>query len=71
MWFLHLGWVTFAAGMVLGWRARVGFQTKGDSREGESWLRTRSVVSTGVYGVIRHPMYVSFVATSLSLVFLS
>jgi protein-S-isoprenylcysteine O-methyltransferase Ste14 len=70
-WMLFLGWATFIAAIVLGWRARVDLQTKGDSRDGESWLRTRRVVSTGVYVVIRHPMYLSFIATSLSLVFLS
>ncbi len=71
MWLLYAGWASFTAAMVLGWRARVDFQMKGDSREGESWLRTRRVVSTGVYGMVRHPMYLSFIAISLSLVFLS
>jgi protein-S-isoprenylcysteine O-methyltransferase Ste14 len=70
-WMLYLGWATFVAALVLGWRARVAFQTAGDSRGGESWLRTRKVVSTGVYAVVRHPMYLSFMAASLSLVFLS
>lgn len=43
---------------------------RGAAREGESWLHTRSVVATGIYGVVRHPMYFSFLLISLSLVFL-
>jgi protein-S-isoprenylcysteine O-methyltransferase Ste14 len=70
-WALYLGWAMFIAAMFLGWRARVDFQMKGESRNGESWLRTRRVVATGAYGVIRHPMYLSFLAVSLSLVLLS
>jgi protein-S-isoprenylcysteine O-methyltransferase Ste14 len=70
-WLLYLGWAIFAVAMVLGWRARADLQTKGGSREGESWLATRTIVTTGVYGLVRHPMYLSFQLISLSLVFLS
>ena len=68
---LYLGWATLAVAMVLGWRARVAFQTKGGAREGESWLHTTTVVATGIYAVVRHPMYLSFLLISLSLVLLS
>jgi len=49
----------------------VDLRAQGGSREGESWLHTREVVSTGVYAVVRHPMYLSFLLMSLSLVLLS
>ena len=70
-WLLFLGWALLSVAMVLGWRARVAFQAKGGSPEGESWLHTRTVVDTGVYAVVRHPMYLSFLLMSLSLVLLS
>lgn len=70
-WLLYLGWAVFAVAMVLGWRARVAFETKGAVREGESWLHTRRVVATGIYAVVRHPMYLSFLLMSLALVCLS
>jgi protein-S-isoprenylcysteine O-methyltransferase Ste14 len=57
--------------MVLGWRARVAFQEQGGSHKGESWLHTRTVVATGIYTLVRHPMYLSFLFMSLSLVLLS
>lgn len=70
-WLLYLGWAVLVIAAVLGGRARVAFEKEGAAREGESWLRTQTVVTTGVYGVVRHPMYLSFLLTSLSLVLLS
>jgi protein-S-isoprenylcysteine O-methyltransferase Ste14 len=68
---LYLGWAILAAAMVLGWQARVAFQAQGGSHEGESWLHTRTVVATGIYAVVRHPMYLAFLFMSLSLVLLN
>jgi protein-S-isoprenylcysteine O-methyltransferase Ste14 len=70
-WVLYLGWAILAAAMILAWRARVALQAEGGSRGGESWLHTRTVVATGVYALVRHPMYLSFLLMSLSLVLLS
>lgn len=70
-WLQYLGWVILAMALVLGWRARVAFESKGEARAGESWLHTRRVVTSGIYSVVRHPMYLSFLLISLSLVCLS
>jgi protein-S-isoprenylcysteine O-methyltransferase Ste14 len=69
-WLLYAGWATLGVAMVLGWRARVAFETEGGSSEGESWLHTRTVVATGIYSLVRHPMYLSFLLMSLGLVLL-
>jgi protein-S-isoprenylcysteine O-methyltransferase Ste14 len=70
-WFLVLGWAVLAAVMVVTWRARVALQAKGASRSGEHWMHTRNVVDSGVYGLVRHPMYLSCMLISMSLVLLS
>lgn len=70
-WLVYLGWTILAFALVLGWRARVAFETEGQSREGDSWLHTQTVVSSGVYAVVRHPMYLSFLLVPLTLVCLS
>ena len=64
---LYLGWALLAIAIVLGWRARVAFETKGKAREGESWLHTTAVVESGIYAVVRHPMYLSFMLIFLAL----
>jgi protein-S-isoprenylcysteine O-methyltransferase Ste14 len=68
---LYLGWIILAVAVVLGWRARVAFETKGGAQEGESWLRTSAVVDSGVYAVVRHPMYLSFMLLILALMLIS
>jgi protein-S-isoprenylcysteine O-methyltransferase Ste14 len=70
-WLLILGGGVFLLAMILGWRARLAFEVRGQAPEGESWLHTRQVVDSGVYGLIRHPMYLSFLLVSLTLVCLS
>lgn len=50
---LYLGWVMLASAIVLGWRARVAFETKGKAQEEESWLCTTAVIqaeSTRLFG---------------------
>lgn len=69
-WLLYLALAVFALAMFLGWRARLAFEARGESAEGESWLHTRKVVTTDVYAVVRHPMYLSFQLVSLTLVLL-
>ena len=70
-WLVCLGWASLALAMVVGWRARVAFQTHGDVEEPRDWLHTRVVVDCGIYGLVRHPMYLSFMLISLGLVLLS
>jgi protein-S-isoprenylcysteine O-methyltransferase Ste14 len=70
-WLLVLGWALIAVATLIGWRARVALQTQGGSHQGESWLHTRNVVATGIYALVRHPMYLAFLLVSLSLVLLS
>ncbi|MGD2253626.1 MAG: isoprenylcysteine carboxylmethyltransferase family protein [Anaerolineales bacterium] len=70
-WLLILGGGFFLLSMVLGWRARLAFEARGEAPEGDSWLHTRKVVETNVYGLVRHPMYLSFLLISLTLVCLS
>ena len=70
-WLCYLGWALLGVAMVLGWRARVAFETKGEAPVGEGWLHTTAVVDSGIYGLVRHPMYLSFMLISLALVLLS
>jgi len=68
---LYLGWIILAVAIVLGWRARVAFEKEGRAQEGESWLATAVVVDSGVYAVVRHPMYLSFMLLILALMLIS
>jgi protein-S-isoprenylcysteine O-methyltransferase Ste14 len=68
---LYIGWAVFAFSMVLGWLSRIAFQVKGRALEGESFIHTSVVVESGIYAIIRHPMYLSGVLFIVSLVLIS
>jgi protein-S-isoprenylcysteine O-methyltransferase Ste14 len=70
-WALWLGWAVLAAAMLLGGRARLAFQSLAQTADEEHWYPPKAVVDDDVYGLVRHPMYLSFMGMSLSLVLLS
>ena len=68
---LYIGWAVFAFSMVLGWLSRIAFEAKGKSPEGESFIHTSVVVESGIYAIVRHPMYLSGTLFFVSLVLIS
>ena len=68
---LYIGWAVFAFSIILGWLSRLAFEEKGKSPEGKSFIHTTVVVESGIYAVVRHPMYLSGVLLFVSLVLIS
>jgi len=68
---LYIGWTLFAFSLVLGMLPRMAFQAKGKAPEGKSWIQTSVVVDSGIYSVVRHPMYLSFILIFVSLILIS
>jgi protein-S-isoprenylcysteine O-methyltransferase Ste14 len=65
-----LGWVVWAAGMVLVMAPIVMFPRRGGVAKGKSFVHTTRLVDTGIYSVVRHPQYLGgvlavFLATVL------
>ena len=65
-----LGWVVWAAGMVLVMAPIVMFPRLGGVSRGKSFVHTTKLVDTGIYAIVRHPQYLGgilaiFVATLL------
>ncbi len=52
-----VGWVVGLIGFVFQVLALQEFQKKGKASEGESFLLTTVLIDSGVYAVVRHPMY--------------
>ena len=52
-----LGWLVWAAGMVLVMAPIVMFPRRGGVSRGKSFVHTTQLVDTGIYAVVRHPQY--------------
>jgi len=70
-WLSYLGWATFTVGVILMMLPRVAFQRKDGAPKGGSWLQTTVVVDSGIYAVVRHPMYLGFILVLLALILIS
>lgn len=70
-WLLYLGWAVFGIGVVVLSSPRYVLKKKGMAPQGESWLNTTQVVDIGIYSVVRHPMYLSWMLISTSFMFIS
>jgi len=69
---LYIGWAILpVAFFVVGGMARIAFIREGKSPRQESWLKTTVVVDTGIYALVRHPMYLSFMMYPIALMLIS
>jgi len=67
----HIGWTTLAVSAVFGWLPILAFRKKGGVSKGKSYIQTTVLVDSGIYAVVRHPQYLSFILLSLALLLLA
>ncbi len=61
------GWVVWALSCVFGWWPMVELRRKGGVERGRSYTRTTILVDSGMYSLVRHPQYLSFMLVNLAL----
>jgi protein-S-isoprenylcysteine O-methyltransferase Ste14 len=54
------------SGLVFGWLPIIEFRKKGGVKRGKSYMHTTQLVSTGIYSVVRHPQYVTFMLFAIA-----
>ena len=54
------------SGLVFGWLPVVEFRRKGGVRKGKSYIHTTKLVDTGIYSIVRHPQYVTFMMWAIA-----
>ena len=54
------------SGLVFGWLPVIEFRRKGGVRKGESYIHTTKLVDTGIYSIVRHPQYVTFIMWAIA-----
>jgi protein-S-isoprenylcysteine O-methyltransferase Ste14 len=54
------------SGMIFGMLPVFEFRKKGGVHKGQSYIHTTKLVDTGIYSVVRHPQYVTFIMWAIS-----
>jgi protein-S-isoprenylcysteine O-methyltransferase Ste14 len=54
------------SGLVFGWLPVFEFRRKGEVRKGKSYIYTTKLVDTGIYSIVRHPQYVTFMLWAIA-----
>ena len=63
--YMGVGLYTFS-GLVFGWLPVIEFRKKGHVKSGKSYIHTTQLVDTGIYSVVRHPQYVTFMLWAIA-----
>jgi len=63
--YIAVGLYVFS-GIVFGMLPVFEFRKKGRVRKGQSYIHTTKLVETGIYSVVRHPQYVTFIMWAIS-----
>jgi len=67
--YIGVGLYVFS-GLVFGWLPVIEFRKKGGVRKGKSYIHTTQLVDTGIYSIVRHPQYVTFILWAIAGMFL-
>jgi protein-S-isoprenylcysteine O-methyltransferase Ste14 len=71
MWLFYLGWAVLLGAMALIVLPLVLLPRKGQAPRGGGVTRTTAVVTTGLYAVIRHPLYLGWMLGYVALVLIA
>ena len=63
--YIAVGLYVFS-GIVFGMLPVFEFRKKGRVRKGKSYIHTTKLVETGIYSIVRHPQYVTFIMWAIS-----
>ena len=70
-WAVNLGWLVLTVSAVFGWLPIYEFRRRGGVAEGESYIKTTRLVTSGVYGVVRHPQFLAGILITVSMMMMS
>ena len=63
--YIGVGLYVFS-GIIFGMLPVMEFRKKGDVKKGKSYIHTTKLVDTGIYSIVRHPQYVTFILWAIA-----
>ena len=63
--YLGVGLYIFS-GLIFGMLPTFEFRKKGEVKKGKSYIHTTKLVTTGIYSIVRHPQYITFILFSIA-----
>jgi protein-S-isoprenylcysteine O-methyltransferase Ste14 len=67
--YIGVGFYIFA-GLIFGMLPLFEFRKKGRLVKGKSYIHTTKLVDTGIYSIVRHPQYITFILWAIAGIFL-
>lgn len=64
----YLGWILLLLSVYFAIVPVYAFRKKAEVSKGKSYIHTKVIVDTGVFGVVRHPQYLSMLLVALGLI---
>ena len=64
----YAGWLIFAVGIVLIFLPMFVLRSKGKVKKEKDWTETTVFVDTGIYSVVRHPLYLGWLLMYLAII---
>ena len=58
------------SGLIFGMLPVFEFRSKGRVKKGKSYIHTTKLVNTGIYSIVRHPQYITFILWAFAGMFL-
>ena len=63
--YIGVGFYVFS-GWIFGMLPVIEFRKKGRVKKGKSYIQTTKLVDTGIYSIVRHPQYVTFILWAIA-----
>ena len=67
--YIGVGLYVFS-GLIFGMLPVFEFRSKGRVKKGKSYIHTTKLVNTGIYSIVRHPQYITFILWAFAGMFL-
>jgi protein-S-isoprenylcysteine O-methyltransferase Ste14 len=68
---LYIGWFIWIVSVIFGWLPIFVLKKQGGVDKGKSYVHTTSLVTSGIYSIVRHPQYTAGILFSLALILIS